>query len=117
MRFKSFSETQLKALSWWSDSSPYRDLDAVICDGAVRSGKTMCMGISFVCWAMRRFHNERFGICGKAKTGIRRNLLDPLLPVSVIGRVTEKGTGIVYLTDRDGKKRLFAKGYDHFGDS
>ena len=43
--------------------------------------------------------------------------LDPLLPVSVIGRVTEKGTGIVYLTDRDGKKRLFAKGYDHFGDS
>ena len=43
--------------------------------------------------------------------------LDPLLPVSVIGRVTEKGTGIVYLTDQDGKKRLFAKGYDHFGDS
>ena len=49
MKFKSFSETQLKALSWWSDSSPYRDYDAVICDGAVRSGKTMCMGISFVC--------------------------------------------------------------------
>ena len=43
--------------------------------------------------------------------------LDPLLPVSVIGRVTEEGTGIVYLTDRDGRKRLFAKGYDHFGDS
>lgn len=81
MKFKSFSETQLKALSWWSDSSPYRDYDAVICDGAVRSGKTMCMGISFVCWAMRRFSGERFGICGKAKTSIRRNLLEPLLPV------------------------------------
>lgn len=81
MKFKSFSGTQLKALSWWSDSSPYRDYDAVICDGAVRSGKTMCMGISFVCWAMRRFSGERFGICGKAKTSIRRNLLEPLLPV------------------------------------
>ena len=43
--------------------------------------------------------------------------LDPLLPVSVIGRVTRDGTGGVYLTDRDGRKRLFAKGYDHFGDS
>ena len=41
----------------------------------------MCMGISFVCWAMRRFSGERFGICGKAKTSIRRNLLEPLLPV------------------------------------
>lgn len=81
MRFESFSDTQLKTLSWWSDSSPYRELDAVICDGAVRSGKTMCMGISFVCWAMRRFDGERFGICGKAKTSIRRNLLDALLPV------------------------------------
>lgn len=81
MRFESFSATQLKTLSWWSDSSPFKELDAVICDGAVRSGKTMCMGISFVCWAMRRFDGERFGICGKAKTSIRRNLLDALLPV------------------------------------
>ena len=81
MKFDFFSRTQLKALSWWSDSSPYRALDALICDGAVRSGKTLCMGISFVCWAMRRFDNERFGICGKAKTSIRRNLIEPLLPV------------------------------------
>lgn len=34
MTFDFFSPTQLKALSWWSDASPYRDLDAVICDGA-----------------------------------------------------------------------------------
>lgn len=81
MRFESFSKTQLKALSWWSDSSPFCNCDAVICDGAVRSGKTMCMGISFVCWAMRRFDGERFGICGKAKTSIRRNMIEPLMPV------------------------------------
>ena len=81
MTFDFFSPTQLKALSWWSDASPYRDLDAVICDGAVRSGKTLCMGISFVCWAMRRFDGQSFGICGKAKSSIRRNMIEPLLPV------------------------------------
>ena len=53
----------------------------MICDGAVRSGKTLCMGISFVCWAMRRFDGQSFGICGKAKSSIRRNMIEPLLPV------------------------------------
>lgn len=81
MKFETFSRTQLEALTWWSDSSPYRDLDAVICDGAVRSGKTLCMGISFVCWASRRFSGERFAICGRTIGSIRRNLLSALLPV------------------------------------
>lgn len=81
MRFDCFSRTQLKVLSWWSDASPYREKDAVICDGAVRSDKTLCMGISFVCWAMRRFDGQAFGICGKAKTSIRRNMIEPLVPV------------------------------------
>ena len=52
MRFECFSEKQALALTWWSDSSPYEDYDAIICDGAVRSGKTVCMGISFISWAM-----------------------------------------------------------------
>ncbi len=78
--FDFFFRTQLKVLSWWSDASPYRELDAVICDGAVRSGKTLCMGISFVCWAMRRFTGQSFAMCGKAKTSIRRNMVQPLLP-------------------------------------
>ena len=109
MRFESFSPTQLKALSWWSDSSPYRECDAVICDGAVRSGKTMCMGISFVCWAMRRFDGERFGICGKAKTSIRRNMIEPLLPVlrdigfSVTDKVSKGFIEIAYM----GRKNSF----------
>ena len=81
MKFVSFSGTQLLALSWWSDSSPYRERDAVICDGAVRSGKTLCIGISFVCWAMRRFDNMSFAMCGKTVTSLRRNMLEPLIPV------------------------------------
>jgi PBSX family phage terminase large subunit len=81
MKFETFSRTQLEALTWWSDSSPYKDLDAVICDGAVRSGKTLCMGLSFVCWATRRFDGERFGLCGRTISSLRRNLLSSLLPV------------------------------------
>ena len=34
---------------------PCGEKDAVICDGAVRSGKTLCMGISFVAWAFTPF--------------------------------------------------------------
>ena len=56
-------------------------MDAIICDGAVRSGKTLCMGMSFICWAMRRYTGERFGLCGKTVTSLRRNLVSVLLPV------------------------------------
>lgn len=81
MRLESFSEKQKIVLTWWCDGSPSRELEAIICDGAVRSGKTICMGLSFVCWAMRRFQGERFGLCGKTVGGLRRNLLDGLVPV------------------------------------
>lgn len=79
MQFETFSKSQLTALTWWSDKSPYEDKDAIICDGAVRSGKTLCMGISFVCWAMRRFNAQKFAICGKTVTSLRRNLISELL--------------------------------------
>lgn len=81
MKFETFSEKQVMVLTWWSDSSPYEDYDAVICDGAVRSGKTLCMGISFICWAMRRFSGRQFGLCGKTIPSLRRNVVSILLPV------------------------------------
>lgn len=81
MKFEAFSEKQTLTLTWWSDSSPYENLDAIICDGAVRSGKTLCMGISFICWAMRRFNGHQFGLCGKTITSLRRNVVSILLPV------------------------------------
>ena len=36
-------------MAWWSPRSADRRFDAIICDGAVRSGKTLCMGLSFAC--------------------------------------------------------------------
>ena len=42
MNFKPFSKKQLATLCWWGPDSPYREKDAIICDGAVRSGKSLC---------------------------------------------------------------------------
>ncbi len=81
MEFKLFSKKQIIALSWWYDSSPLKKYDAIICDGAIRSGKTLCMGISFIAWAMKNFNSAVFAICGKTLGSIKRNFISPLVPV------------------------------------
>lgn len=68
-------------LSWWTDGSPCKDADGIIADGAVRSGKTLCMSLSFVLWAMHRFSGTSFALCGKTVNSLRRNVIYPLLPV------------------------------------
>lgn len=54
-KIESFSKKQLKLLTWWYPESRDSGYDAIICDGAVRSGKTVCMSLSFVLWAFARF--------------------------------------------------------------
>lgn len=76
--FKTFSRKQKQVLTWWQ-SPEYSGYDALICDGAVRSGKTLCMSLSFAAWAMKNFNNTSFAICGKTLTGVRRNLTDRLI--------------------------------------
>lgn len=79
--FYPFSGKQLAALSWWCPTSKWRGKDGVICDGAVRSGKTLCMSISFVAWAFFRYREANFALCGKTIASLRRNVILPLLPV------------------------------------
>lgn len=55
------------------------DYDALICDGAVRSGKTSIMMLAFVDWAMRKFTDCNFGICGKTVLSARRNIISPFM--------------------------------------
>ena len=71
----------MKALCWWLPQSPYADRDAIICDGAVRSGKTMCMSVSFVAWAFSGFSDRSFALCGKTIASLRRNVVTVMLPV------------------------------------
>ena len=71
-----FSPKQMQVMLWWQRG----DWEAIICDGAVRSGKTFAMGVSFFLWAQRCFDGKQFGLCGKTIGSLRRNLLAELIP-------------------------------------
>lgn len=73
--FKPFSLKQRKVLNWWCDTSPVKNKDGIIADGAIRSGKTVCMSLSFVFWAMANYSDQNFAMCGKTIGSFRRNVL------------------------------------------
>lgn len=77
----SFSEKQMSVLNWWCEGSEHKDKIGIICDGAVRSGKTLCMTLSFILWAFYRFNDSDFAFCGKTITSLRRNVITPILPL------------------------------------
>lgn len=81
-----FSPKQRTVLTWWVPGSPHAGKEAIVCDGAVRSGKTLAMGLSFFLWAMSCFDGKKFGVCGKTIASLRRNVLSEILP-----RLTELG--------------------------
>ena len=61
---------------------PFTNYDTLIADGAIRSGKTAFMTLSFVDDAMRRYNNQRFGICGKTVDSTVKNIIMPYLALS-----------------------------------
>ena len=81
IQFREFSKKQLTVLNWWCNKSPFHSCDAIICDGAVRSGKTVCMSISFILWSFSCFSDSSFAICGKTITSLKRNVIVPLIPI------------------------------------
>lgn len=72
------SKKQKKILAF-----PYSRYDAMICDGAVRSGKTSIMMWAFVDWAMRQFSGQRFGICGKTVDSASKNIVVPFISMGL----------------------------------
>ena len=73
--FQPFSRKQRMVLNWWCDTSPVKDMDGIIADGAIRSGKTVSMSLSFVFWAMTSYNGQNFAMCGKTIGSFRRNVL------------------------------------------
>lgn len=73
MKIKTLSEKQKQILDFVIDDS-----DTLICDGAVRSGKTIIMSFAFILWAMSNFDKTSFGICGKTVTSAEKNIIKPL---------------------------------------
>lgn len=74
-----FSEKQRQILRF-----PYTGYDALICDGAVRSGKTSVMSLSFFLWAMGNFDDCAFALCGKSVGAVERNIVTPLLSIAYL---------------------------------
>lgn len=77
MEFQSFSDRQKLALTWWKRPE-FAEKDGILCDGSIRSGKTLSMAVGFVLWSMSRFQGERFALCGKTIEALRRNVTDQL---------------------------------------
>ena len=72
------SEKQLKILAF-----PYTRYEAIICDGAIRSGKSSIMMWAFVKWGMMNFDGQRFAICGKSVDSCIKNVIQPFLAMSL----------------------------------
>lgn len=109
MEFKPFSKKQLMVLTWWCEASKYADKDALICDGAVRSGKTLCMSLSFVSWTFYRFDNCDFAICGKTLTSLKRNIIRGLVEtLTSLGFTVQQSNSQNYIdVERAGRRNRF----------
>lgn len=77
MKITRLSENQKFVFRWWT-ARELSDYDGIICDGAVRSGKTFCLSASFMTWAMTNFDECIFGLCSKTIVSLKRNILPAL---------------------------------------
>lgn len=64
-------------MTWWNRPG-LKEFEGLICDGAVRSGKTVCMADGFFIWSMSHFQGQSFGVCGRSITSLRRNIISNL---------------------------------------
>lgn len=96
MIYQNFSKRQLLTLTWWNKPQ-FMDCDGIICDGSIRSGKTVSMTDGFILWSMSRFNNQNFAICGKTIESLRRNVIT-LMPQWL--------EGIFSITERRSENKL-----------
>lgn len=111
--FVPFSEKQMLSLTWWCKNSPYKNKDAIICDGAVRSGKTFCMSVSFVAWSFSCFSGKSFAICGKTIRSLKRNVITTLVEnLQELGFQCEmkKSENIILVTYKGNSNRFYLFG-------
>lgn len=60
-------------MTWWNRPGT-AGFDGILCDGAVRAGKTVAMVLGFFLWSMTAFQGGTFAICGKTVGALRRNI-------------------------------------------
>ena len=96
MIYQKFSKRQNLTLTWWNRPK-YKDYDGIICDGSIRSGKTVSMTDGFILWSMSSFNGQNFAICGKTIESLRRNVVT-LMPQWL--------EGIFTITERRSENKL-----------
>lgn len=108
-KFRPFSKKQKKILTWWLPNSPVKDREGIIADGAIRSGKTLSMSLSFAMWAMETFDSQNFGMCGKTIGSFRRNVLFwlKLMLKSRGYKVNDQRADNLVVISRNGKTNYF----------
>ncbi|MEL4861011.1 PBSX family phage terminase large subunit [Pseudoflavonifractor phocaeensis] len=107
MNYQKFSKRQLLALTWWNRPR-FRNRDAIICDGSVRSGKTLCMAVGFILWSLSAFNGEKFAICGKTIESLRRNVIVNLpLWLEGLAQVTESRSENKVTVTIDGRTNTY----------
>lgn len=74
MIYQKLSKRQRLAMLWWQQPR-FCDRDALVCDGSIRSGKTVCMTVGFILWSMATFNGQKFALCGKTIESLRRNVI------------------------------------------
>lgn len=79
--FVPFSVKQKKTITWWMPQSPFRDHDGIICDGSIRSGKTIAFIVGFIQWSTAKFAGQNFIISGKTIGSLKRNVIGPMLRI------------------------------------
>lgn len=102
MEIKTFSPKQSEILRF-----AYNDEETLICDGAVRSGKTIVMTLSFVLWAMTYFNHTNFAICGKTVSNAERNILRPFQQIEGIPFTLNYKISNRMLTVQSGEKENY----------
>lgn len=85
MTITKFSKKQKKVLDF-----VFEEYDSIICDGSVRSGKTLVMTFGFITWAMAHFDKTNFAICSKTVSNAERNILRPFQQVEYPANITYK---------------------------
>ena len=77
-RFQPFSRRQRRALYWWRPGSGHEGCRMILADGAIRSGKTVVMILSFLTWSQSTFSDQDFIMAGVTTGALNRNVLSPM---------------------------------------
>ncbi len=72
------SRKQKQALLWWRPGSGVEHCRLFLADGAIRSGKTVSMILSFLLWSQSCFSGRDFIVAGVTAGALKRNVLSPL---------------------------------------